>query len=116
MMDQFILFADTNVFLDAFLKRDAGKDCKEIFMMAENSQVEIFTSPTCLMTMIYFLQKAGMPIKAVKEIVEALLKLVSIISPDKKTFETALKMNFSDIEDTIPDGTSNKRDRFFYNF
>ncbi len=70
MMDQFILFADTNVFLDAFLKRDAGKNCKEIFMMAENSQVEIFTSPTCLMTMIYFLQKAGMPIKAVKEIVE----------------------------------------------
>ncbi|MCW3110649.1 MAG: hypothetical protein JWQ09_5155 [Segetibacter sp.] len=55
------LFLDTNVFLDVILKRTNDfQDAEEIFKLAQSGNVSITTSPSCLITVIYFLTKAGL--------------------------------------------------------
>jgi predicted nucleic acid-binding protein len=100
-MAQYLLFADTNVFLDAFLQRKAGRDCKQILILAEKAVVKLYTSPSCLLTVIYFLQKSGMPAKVIRESIADLLKLLSLKSPDEKDFLTSLNAGFPDLEDAV---------------
>lgn len=97
-----IVFADTNVFLDAILQRSAaGEDCGEILEMAYAGDIKIYTSVSCLLNVIYFLQKADIPSQAIIEMMEQLLKVISLSSPDEKNFSTALHAGFSDLEDAV---------------
>lgn len=100
-MAQYLLFADTNVFLDALLQRKAGRECKQILILAEKAVVKLYTSSSCLLTVIYFLQKSGMPAKVIRESVADLLKLLSLKSPDEKAFFASLNAGFPDLEDAV---------------
>lgn len=100
-MAQYLLFADTNVFLDALLQRKPGRECKQILILAEKSAVKLYTSSSCLLTVIYFLQKSGMPVKVIRESVVDLLKFISLASPDEKEFLTSLNAHFADLEDAV---------------
>lgn len=97
-----IVFADTNVFLDAILHRvSAGEDCREVLEMAYAGDIKIYTSVSCLLNVIYFLQKAGIPSQSIIEMMEKLLKVISLSSPDEKIFTTALHASFVDLEDAV---------------
>jgi len=77
-----IAFADTNVFLDTILQREsADEDCKEILEMAYAGDIKIYTSVSCLLNVIYFLQKAGIPSQPIIEMMEKLLNVISLSSP-----------------------------------
>lgn len=101
MMAQYLLFADTNVFLDALLQRRGSEDCKQLLILAEKEFVKLYTSSSCLVTVIYFLQKSGMPVKVIKESVAGLLKLLSLKSPDEVCFQASLSADLPDMEDAV---------------
>lgn len=100
-MAQYILFADTNVFLDAFLQRDLGIDCKKILYLSELATLKLYTSSSCLLTVIYFLQKSGIPQNVIIETMKDLFSFVSLQSTDKQAFLSGLSSGFSDLEDAI---------------
>lgn len=100
-MARFIIFADTNVFLDALLQRNAGKACKQILILAEKMSIKLYTSPSCLLTIVYFLQKSGMPASVVRDSVADLLKLFALQSAKKEDFLAAIHSGFTDLEDGV---------------
>lgn len=96
------VFADTNVFLDAILLRvEGGTDCREILEMAQAGEIKIYTSPSCLLNVLYFLQKSHIAAQETIEIIENLLQIISLSSPDEKTFISGLHAGFSDLEDAV---------------
>jgi len=99
---KYTIFADTNVFLDAILLRvEGGTDCREILEMAQDREIKVCTSSSCLLNVLYFLQKAGVTSQEIIEIVESLLEVISLLSTDEKTFISALHAGFSDLEDAV---------------
>ncbi len=98
---KFLVFADTNVFLDALLERSAGKDCKEILRFAERKNIKLLTSSASIQTIIYILQKAKLKNDAIILLIENLLKLVTLTSPDESIIKAALHAGFNDLEDAI---------------
>ncbi len=51
--------------------------------------------------MLYFLQKAGVPSPETIEIIENLLTIISLSSPDEKIFISGLQAGFADLEDAV---------------
>lgn len=100
-MAPLIIFADTNVFLDALLERNATNACKQILVLAEKMSLRIYTSPSCLLTIVYFLQKSGMPTKSVCDSVADLLKLFSLQPTIQEDFNAAINSGFTDLEDGV---------------
>jgi predicted nucleic acid-binding protein len=97
-----IVFADTNLFLDAFLNRKPHDiDCIEILDLARSKKIKVYTSSVCLLTIMYFLQKSGITRDDLITIITQLLTFVSLISPTEQTFKTALSVNFTDLEDAV---------------
>ena len=96
------LFLDTNVYLDVILKRGAGfKEAEEILLLAQLGNYSITTSASCLITVIYFLTKAGLPKDVISQIMIELLKVNSLIETDTRVFAIAMKSNFTDLEDSV---------------
>ncbi|HET8837365.1 MAG TPA: PIN domain-containing protein, partial [Flavobacteriaceae bacterium] len=100
-MAQFILFVDTNVFLDALLERKASNACKQILILAEKMKLTLYTSPSCLLTIVYFLQKSGMSAKSVNDSVADLLKLFSLRPTIQEDFHAAINSGFADLENSV---------------
>ena len=98
----YILFADTNVMLDDILFRmPAGPDCKRIFAMAQTGEVAVYTSPACLLTTIYILQKSGILNNAIIQVCEQVLKAYRLISPDENDVIAGMHAGFDDLEDAV---------------
>jgi predicted nucleic acid-binding protein len=98
----FTVFADTNVILDNILNRPpAAYECKQIFSLAENGHVNLYTSHTCLLTVMYFLKKEKLPNAAVIQIIEQILKVFLLVSPDPNGMKAGLHAGFTDLEDGI---------------
>jgi predicted nucleic acid-binding protein len=97
-----IAFLDANVFLDAILKRtDNYKFCQSLFDESQSGLLKLTTTPSCLLNVIYFLQKAGIANPVIIQIIEDILKLVSLHAPGEATFLTALHAGFADLEDAV---------------
>lgn len=96
------VFIDANVFLDFWLRRPAGSnDAQNILIAAERKKVILYTSSSILLTAMYFLKKANVPTNTLIDMVDKLLSLLSIISPNEKTFRQGLYGGFTDLEDGI---------------
>ena len=93
-----VVFLDSNVFLDALLQRNDFKEAEAILQRAE---LEITTTPACLLNVIYFIQKAGVPHKDVVQIMAELLETVSLVLTNKDIFLKAIHSEFTDIEDGV---------------
>jgi len=101
-MAENILFADSNVFLDAFLQRTPNdSDCKSLIKLAENVTIKIYTSSSCLLNVMYFLEKSGFDNADIIETIKALLTFISLISPTENTFHLAFSAGFTDLEDAV---------------
>jgi predicted nucleic acid-binding protein len=95
------VFLDSNVFLDALLQRNDFKEAGAILQLSEKAELKINTTPSCLLNVIYFLQKAGIPHKDVVQILAELLEPVSFVPTNKDIFLKAIHAEFTDIEDAV---------------
>lgn len=95
------VFLDSNVFLDALLQRNDFKDAETILQLSEKAELKINTTPACLLNVIYFLQKAGIPHNAVIQILAELLDSISLVLTNKDIFLKAIHAEFTDIEDSV---------------
>lgn len=99
---KFIAFADSNLFLDAFLNRQPNDvDCVAVLHLAANKSIKLFTSSSCLLTTMYFLKKDGISGQDIIAIISQLLEFVSIKSPGEQTFIQGLSAGFADLEDAV---------------
>jgi predicted nucleic acid-binding protein len=96
------LFIDTNVFLDAILKRSENwQDCKSIFDLSYQKAFKLKTTSSVLLTVIYFIQKSGFSTSAVVQIADELLKIVNILPTNESVFFKAMQADFNDLEDAV---------------
>lgn len=96
------VFVGANVFLDFWLARPAGfGDAQNILIAAERKQIVIYTSSSVLLTAMYFLKKANVPLAVMIDMADKLLSLVSLVSPAEKTFRQGLYAGFADLEDGV---------------
>ena len=96
-----VVFLDSNVFLDALLQRTDFKEAEAILQLKEKAELEIATTPACLLNVIYFIQKAGVPHNAVIQIMAELLETVFLVPTNKDIFLKAIHSEFTDIEDSV---------------
>lgn len=100
-MAPIIVFADTNVFLDALLDRGKSVECIEILKWAEIRKVILYAAPSSLLTVIYFLHKFDIPKKEIKATITDLLSLIHLKSIEADDFTTAFSLSFNDLEDAV---------------
>ena len=92
---------DTNVVLDFVLARQPFfAEADEIFVCLQNNEFEAFVSPITPINVFYTTRKERDKPTAFSAI-EELLKVVEIARSDKRIFQNALLLDFSDYEDAV---------------
>ncbi len=96
------LFIDTNVYLDFLMHRgDDWKQAEDIFRLAEEGSVAVFTSASSLLNIMYVMQTCKLGRMDITEHANAILSYTKLINPDNVTFEIALTSAFKDLEDAV---------------
>ena len=96
------VFVDTNIFLDVLLHR--GKEYNEaekLLLLAENSTIELYSSSSCLLNLMYILKTYKIQKSQIIEYMTGILSFTQLVNPDNLVFNVALDANFSDIEDSV---------------
>lgn len=92
------IFIDTNIFLDALLKREPFKIHAETLLNFCDERVFIaFTSCVSFTNLTYFLQRFNK--SGYVETLGRILNTITIIPLENKDFKKALSLNFTDVED-----------------
>ncbi len=93
------IFIDTNIFLDALLKREPfKKHAEDLLNLCDERVFSAFTSCVSFINITYFLQKFNKG--SYWDSLEKILNAITIIPLENKDFKKALTLNFSDIEDS----------------
>jgi predicted nucleic acid-binding protein len=96
------VFADTNVYLDFFLQRGTDwQQIEQLFRLAEQKEIELFTSASNLLNMMYVMANFKLPKSDIVHYASAILQYTSLANPDNFTFSTALASGFRDLEDAV---------------
>ena len=101
------LFIDTNVYLDYLMNR--GKEwqhAENILELAENNKIEIFTSASSLLNLMYVMRSYKMTNNEIVGHVNNILRYSKLANPDNTVFQTALSVGFPDLEDAVQYYTS----------
>jgi predicted nucleic acid-binding protein len=109
------VFIDTNIHLDFLLQR--GNDWKEaeaIFELAENKNIQTFSSASSLLNLIYIMGTYKISKKEIKNFGTAILRYTTLINPDNNIFIKALSSDFDDIEDAVQYFTALQKDDIDY--
>lgn len=96
------LFIDTNVYLDHLMNR--GKEwqhAENILELAENNRIEIFTSASSLLNLIYVMRSYKLTNNEIVVHVNNILRYSKLANPDNTVFQTALSVGFPDLEDAV---------------
>ena len=96
------LFIDTNVYLDYLMNR--GKEwqhAENILELAENNRIEIFTSASSLLNLIYVMRSYKLTNNEIVGHVNNILRYSKLANPDNTVFQTALSVGFPDLEDAV---------------
>ena len=96
-----VVFIDANVFLDALLHRNEYEASEAILDAANERLIFIYTSAACLQNVMYFLSKAGISNGSIINIIDVLLKYISLAQTNEKNFLSGLYAGFTDLEDAI---------------
>jgi predicted nucleic acid-binding protein len=95
------IFLDTNIIVDLIADRPPfSKYAIELFSMAEDKKVKLFTSSHSLATTHYLLKKY-IEEKALREILHNLLEYITIIPVDVDILKKSLNSKHKDFEDAI---------------
>ncbi len=96
------LFIDTNVYLDFLMQRGKdGQHAQAIFKLAENGAIEVYTSSSSLINLMYIMNTCKLTQQEIVENTNAILSYTKLINPDNITFEIALASGFKDLEDAV---------------
>ena len=96
------LFIDTNVYLDYLMNR--GKEWQQaenILELAENNRIEVFTSASCLLNLMYVMRSYKLANTEIVGHVNNILSYSKLANPDNTIFQTALSVGFPDLEDAV---------------
>jgi predicted nucleic acid-binding protein len=93
------LFLDTNVVLDIVLERhEFLKEARELLLLSDNNDIELFTSALTIAHCAYFAKKFRKdPILTVT----SLLKWFEIVDLKRQHFESTILSKFKDFEDGL---------------
>ncbi|HEY8689188.1 MAG TPA: PIN domain-containing protein [Chitinophagaceae bacterium] len=92
------IFIDTNIFLDALLKREPFKiHAENLLNLCDERVFTAYTSCVSFTNLTYFLQRYNKSDHV--ETLERILNTITIIPLENKDFKKALSLNFSDVED-----------------
>lgn len=92
------IFIDTNIFLDAFLKREPfKKHAEELLNLCDERVFDAFTSCVSFINITYFLQRFNK--SGYLNSLGRTLNTISVIPLENKDFKKALSLKFSDTED-----------------
>jgi predicted nucleic acid-binding protein len=96
-------FVDTNVFLDAFLKRPKLYEASvQLFRHKDDDDCVLYTSSNSIINVLYFLQKAKLSPLDVKKHLRNMLYYCTICEADANVFQNAASNDdFKDIEDAV---------------
>ena len=95
------VFVDTNILIDLIADRKPfSKFAIEIFEMAEEKKIKLFTSSHSIATTHYLLKKY-IDEKELREIIYALLDYIVIIPIDIDVIKKGLKSKHKDFEDAL---------------
>lgn len=98
----FKIFVDTNVYLDVLLQRgNSWQTAESIFTLAEQGKLEVYTSSSSLLNIMYILRVYKIPAAKVSETAKDILNFTRLTDPDNITFEIALSSKFRDKEDAV---------------
>jgi predicted nucleic acid-binding protein len=96
------IFIDTNVILDLVLNRgDFGNRVEKFLESAVNRQHVLFTSPSCIQTVIYVLQKSNCTAEVIRSTISKINRLVNMAQTHSDDIDLAIQSNFEDLEDAI---------------
>lgn len=96
----FKIFLDANFLLDFLLKSKEYEIALQLLSLAKKRQLLVFTNPSIIQTVSFYLQKDFDSLTAKSLLIE-LLKLVSIVETNPNTIAKALNSPIKDIEDAI---------------
>lgn len=95
------VFLDTNILVDLIADRQPfSKYAVEIFKMAEENKLEIFTSSHSIATTHYLLKKY-IDEKSLREILLNLIDFIAVIPVDENVLKNGLRSHYKDFEDSI---------------
>lgn len=95
------LFIDTNIIIDLIADRKPfSKYAVEIFNLAENKKIRLYTSSHSIAT-TYYLLKKFIDDKSLKAILLGLFEFVSVIPVDQQVLSKGLRSKQKDFEDAI---------------
>jgi predicted nucleic acid-binding protein len=95
------LFLDTNILIDLLADRKPySKFAKEIFLLAEQKKVKLYTSSHSLATCYYILNKYGDD-KSIRSALGHLLNIVALVPIDGDMIKKGLQSDHKDFEDSL---------------
>ena len=95
------IFLDTNVLMDILANRQPFyKSSSEIYKLGLGEKVNFFTSSNTISTLYYLLKKFTSE-ENIRQSLEEIINVVSIISIDINIIKKSLKSNHKDFEDAI---------------
>lgn len=94
------IFLDANIILDFTLQRHGYVEAKEIIQKGIDGELLLFTTPSVLHIISYWLTKAHSSTIA-KRILLTLLTDVQVIDCDHSTSLVAINSNIDDVEDAL---------------
>lgn len=96
------VFVDANVYLDFLLRRGSHwKDAEMIFELAEKNSIDIITSSSILLNLIYIMGTKKIAYADIISHASTILQYSKLADPDNSTFREALFSGFSDLEDAV---------------
>jgi predicted nucleic acid-binding protein len=95
------LFLDTNILIDLLADRKPySKFAKELFLLAEQKKVKLYTSSHSLATCYYILNKYGDD-RSIRTALGHLLNMVTLVPIDSDMFKKGLQSDHKDFEDSL---------------
>ena len=96
------LLIDTNVVLDVLLQREPFcRTAAEVLNLAQRDDVREYVSASAITDIYYIANKQLKDCAAVRDLLERLLKIVSVAAVSEQEIRNALNLTWADFEDSV---------------
>ena len=96
------LLIDTNVVLDVLLRREPFfRTAAEVLSLTQRDEVREYVSASAITDIYYIANKQLKDRAAVRDLLERLLKIVSVAAVSEQEIRNALNLTWADFEDSV---------------
>lgn len=96
------LLIDTNVVLDVLLRREPfSETAAEVLNLTQRDDVREYVSASAITDIYYIANKQLKDRTAVRDLLERLLKIVSVAAVSEQEIRNALNLTWADFEDSV---------------